>query len=176
LHPRRNSPGRILLHRETHCGPLNGINPSLCPSFRRLSCLRPLKRTRLGRMKMGTLQRSIKSMLLLWCCGVRFSFGAIIGYVEGSGNRSCQPQRRGFYRLGHLNPAQEEIVVVWKGITQQSSARPDCARSRHGGNRTARNRAGAELRAGTGNAVRRVFDCWSFQPICPVSRWRVANW
>jgi hypothetical protein len=24
----------VLFYRETHCGPLNGINPSLCPSFR----------------------------------------------------------------------------------------------------------------------------------------------
>ena len=60
--------GRIPLHRETHCGPLNGINPSLSLLFV-LILPAPLKRTRLGRMKMGTLQRSIKTMLfalVLW--------------------------------------------------------------------------------------------------------------
>jgi hypothetical protein len=73
----------------------------------------PLKRMRLGRMKMGTLQRSIKTMLfapVLWSSFLHLE--PSLRYVEGCGKRFCPPQRRGFYRLGHRHPAQEEIVVV----------------------------------------------------------------
>jgi hypothetical protein len=70
----------------------------------------PLKRTRLGQMKIGTLLRSNQNHAL---CSVAVEFVSHleppVGCVEGCGNRFSQRQRRGLYRLGHRHPAPEEI-------------------------------------------------------------------